>query len=191
MKTPVSSLFLKKRYEHFVAETDPDVFGLHGLFVRARSEVQKTHFLRGLESVHFGLPKSQPNPIGTHWVQKQRWRWSRRDRWKPPIFPHMHPIWWARIAFGPYILLVAFLFLVVMPGAPSSFLLLVAMPFVPSSFLFLVAHRNEGPACCQRVLFGVSHCHSTRLSLCSLVPLGLSGCFRMVPERQLCNPTAH
>ena len=32
-----------------------------------------------------------------------------------------------------------FLFLVAMPGAPSSSLLLLAMSFVTSSFLFLVA----------------------------------------------------
>ena len=33
----------------------------------------------------------------------------------------------------------SFLFLVAMPGAPSSSLLLLAMSFVTSSFLFLVA----------------------------------------------------
>ena len=38
-----------------------------------------------------------------------------------------------------FVLLVASLFLVVRPGAPSGFLFLGAMPFPPSSFMLLVA----------------------------------------------------
>ena len=47
------------------------------------------------------------------------------------------------------VLLVAFLLLVVVPGATSSFLLLVAMPSVPGSFLFLVC-VNQSAECNTR-----------------------------------------
>ena len=46
--------------------------------------------------------------------------------------------------------LVAFLLLLVMPGAPSSviFLLLVAMPFAPSSFLYRAREKASSSFLC-------------------------------------------
>ena len=56
------------------------------------------------------------------------------SRQHPPLARTVE--WLQELLVAP-LLLVASLFLVVMPGATSSFLLLVAMPFVTCSFLFL------------------------------------------------------